>query len=274
MFHVILFCLCLFGVFGSKFVSVMEGDSVTLSVSFTETQRKEGISWKFGLREISIAEIEVSDNNIRLYEERADGRFKCRLKLDHSGSLTITDIRTTDSGVYKVFQTSTDKQLNVFKITVYARLPIPDISKVSSQNPSERSSSSNCSLLCSVLNVRDVSLSWYKGNSLLSIISVSDLNNSSISLHLECLDDSYSCVLNNPISNQTQHLNTDLCQTCSGSHGCACGFTEAVIRVVVSVLVGIAAVVVLVYDIRSRRDEQKKRMRSEIQLNTLNSDEH
>ncbi|XP_065099429.1 uncharacterized protein [Paramisgurnus dabryanus] len=274
MFHVILFCLCLFVVFGSESRLVMEGESVTLSVSLTETQRKEGISWKFGHREITIAEIEVGDNNIRLYEDRADGRLKGRLKLDHSGSLTITNTRTTDNGLYKVTQTSTDKQLSVFNINVYARLPIPDISKVFSQNPSERSSSSNCSLLCSVLNVRDVSLSWYKGNSLLSSISVSDLNKSSISLHLKCLDDSYSCVVNNPISNKTQHLNTDLCQPCSGTHGCACGFTEVVIRLVVSVLVGMAAVAVLVYEIRTRGDEQKKRMRSGIQLNTLHSDEH
>nr|XP_055074212.1 uncharacterized protein LOC129453852 isoform X2 [Misgurnus anguillicaudatus] len=107
------------GVSGSKFVSVMEGDSVTLSVSLTETQRKEGISWKFGPQKITIAEIEVGDNNMRLYEDRADGRFKGRLKLDHSGSLTITNIRTTDSGLYKVSQTSTDNQLNVFNLTVY-----------------------------------------------------------------------------------------------------------------------------------------------------------
>ncbi|XP_073718489.1 uncharacterized protein [Misgurnus anguillicaudatus] len=119
MMTIFVFALFVCGVFGSKFVSVMEGDSVTLSVSLTESQIKEGISWKFGLREITIAEIEVGDNNIRLYEERVDGRFKGRMKLDHSGSLTITNIRTTDSGLYKVTQTSTDNQLNVFNLTVY-----------------------------------------------------------------------------------------------------------------------------------------------------------
>nr|XP_055074211.1 uncharacterized protein LOC129453852 isoform X1 [Misgurnus anguillicaudatus] len=116
------------GVSGSKFVSVMEGDSVTLSVSLTETQRKEGISWKFGPQKITIAEIEVGDNNMRLYEDRADGRFKGRLKLDHSGSLTITNIRTTDSGLYKVSQTSTDNQLNVFNLTVYGVFGIEFVS--------------------------------------------------------------------------------------------------------------------------------------------------
>ncbi|KAA0711765.1 hypothetical protein E1301_Tti020882 [Triplophysa tibetana] len=65
----------------------------------------------------------------------------------------------------------------------------------------------------------DVSVSWYKGKSLLSSISVSEHSIiRSISLHLECLDDSdvYSCVINNSISTQTQDLNTDVCHKCSG----------------------------------------------------------
>ncbi|XP_056614820.1 SLAM family member 5-like isoform X1 [Triplophysa dalaica] len=213
MFFGIFICLCswsLEGVCGSEFVSVsvMEGDSVLLSVNITEAQRRDGIMWTFG----SIPIAKLKPDNKYIYYNGTDGMFRDRLKLNETGSLIITDIRIKHSGLYYITTTSEEKPFKIINITVYTRLPVPVITNSSSL---DGSSSSYCSVLCSVMDVSHVSLSWYKGKSLLSSISVSEHSNINISLHLECLDDSYTCVINNPITNQTQHLNTDVCHPCA-----------------------------------------------------------
>nr|XP_055073064.1 uncharacterized protein LOC129453025 [Misgurnus anguillicaudatus] len=214
----------------------MEGDSVTLNTNITEIQIKDEMEWMFGVESPDeiIAQFIREDKTTSFNDER----FKNHLYLNHqTGDLIITNITNKHTGLYKV---EINRQPSVifrhFNLTVYAHLPVPVIFRNSTQ-------SSNCVLLCLVYNVRDVrdlSLSWYKGNSLLSSIRFSNLDTSAF-LHLEVEyqdTNTYRCVLNNTITNQTQHLN--ITQLCS-----------AVIRLVVSALVGVAAVVVLVYDIRS-----------------------
>uniref|UniRef100_A0A673HVU8 Ig-like domain-containing protein n=1 Tax=Sinocyclocheilus rhinocerous TaxID=307959 RepID=A0A673HVU8_9TELE len=223
----------------------MEGDSVTLNNRLTEILSVDEFLWWFSYTKI-IAIIDKPTDIFDVYDDALDGIFRDRLKLNkQTGSLTITNTTMKHAGDYEQM---TNKLFAIFSLTVYARLPVPVISSNSSQCSS--SSSSYCSLVCSVVNVGHVTLSWYKGNSLLSSISVSDLSISlSLPLEVEYQDkNSYSCVLNNPISNQTRHL--DISQLYSVH---CCGSTEAVIRLVLSALVGVATVILLVYDIRSRR---------------------
>uniref|UniRef100_A0A8C1P257 Hepatocyte cell adhesion molecule-like n=1 Tax=Cyprinus carpio TaxID=7962 RepID=A0A8C1P257_CYPCA len=258
----LFFCLCswslagVFGVDAVQSVSVTEGDSVTLNV--TDIQINDEIEWRFG--QMLIAEINIKNKKSTFYDDSAAGRFRDRLKLDQTGSLIITNTRTTDSGLYTVTSSTRNTLLNTFNLSVYAQLPVPVISNISSQHSSS-SSQQNCSLLCSVVNVGHVTLSWYKGNSLLSSISVSDLSISlSLPLEVEYQDNNtYSCLVNNPIRNQTTHL--DISEHCQLHPDCihCCDTFEAVIRLVVGAVVGVAAVAVLVYDIRSTRSEQHGR---------------
>ncbi|XP_067218010.1 SLAM family member 8-like isoform X4 [Chanodichthys erythropterus] len=222
----IFICLCLWsltGVFVADAVkseSVTEGESVSLNSSFTQIHTQEEIQWKFG--DFLIAKVKKNKESV-FYNKSAAGRFRVRLKLDHqTGSLTIINSRTTDSGLYTV---SRDTTINTINLTVYAGLSVPVISRDSSS-----SSSSSCSLVCSAVNVSHVTLSWFKGNSSFSSVSVSDLSISlSLPLEVEYQDkNTYSCVINNPIRNQTRHLNiTELCHKRAGVSSLIIGLISA-----------------------------------------------
>ncbi|XP_058615737.1 uncharacterized protein LOC131529827 [Onychostoma macrolepis] len=134
MFHTFVFCcLCcwhLVGVFGVtdevKSVSVKEGDSVTLQINDTETLTGDKIEWKFGTYRTLIARIKGKTSKIF---DGLDGRFRDRLKLDNqTGSLTIMNTRTTDSGLYEVqiSSSSRSEDKHRFSVTVSGVFGVTD----------------------------------------------------------------------------------------------------------------------------------------------------
>ncbi|XDV23435.1 hypothetical protein PO909_028013 [Leuciscus waleckii] len=138
MIHTIFFHLCLWCLDDAvKSVSVMEGDYVTLNTDAAEIQRDKVIEWRFGHNDILIARINRQNNERTIYNGSADGKFRDRLKLDEkTGSLTITNTRTTDSGLYKVTSSRTETPLNTFNLTIYGEYPLLVITRFFTQCPS------------------------------------------------------------------------------------------------------------------------------------------
>ncbi len=98
-----------------KSVSVTERESVSLEI---DVNTDNEIQWRFG--HILIALLNRESGKINVFDDVLDGRFRGRLELDKTGSLTITDTRTTDSGLYKPqIISSTQTPLNTFNLTVY-----------------------------------------------------------------------------------------------------------------------------------------------------------
>ncbi len=96
-------------------MSVMEGDSVTLNTD-VKTNQQEKIKWYFN--DTRIAYINGDLSKI-CTDVQCDERFRDRLKLDHqTGSLTITNTRTTDSGVYKLVIIKGSDSEKIFNVTV------------------------------------------------------------------------------------------------------------------------------------------------------------
>ncbi|XP_039520345.1 uncharacterized protein LOC120474271 [Pimephales promelas] len=83
-----------------RMISVREGKNLIINPE-TEIQKDDLILWRFGYKDILIAEIR--GGTLKTHDDADDGRFRGRLKLDEkTGSLTITDITTEHTGKYKL----------------------------------------------------------------------------------------------------------------------------------------------------------------------------
>uniref|UniRef100_A0A671MXC1 Ig-like domain-containing protein n=1 Tax=Sinocyclocheilus anshuiensis TaxID=1608454 RepID=A0A671MXC1_9TELE len=114
------FLVCVSGVYGDRVsVSVMEGDSVTLHTG-VQTNQQEDIKWYFSGTRIAQISGELSDICTDVQCNVGTERFRDRLQLDNqTGSLTIMNINTTHSGLYKlvVLSSSGDSEM-IFGVSV------------------------------------------------------------------------------------------------------------------------------------------------------------
>ncbi len=96
-------------------VMVMEGDVVILYTADIMNQQ-DRMTWFFGVNRIAAIN---GDQSMVCTDDWCTERFRDRLKLDHqTGSLTIMNIRNTDSGEYKLKITSRNTG-NIFSVTVH-----------------------------------------------------------------------------------------------------------------------------------------------------------
>ncbi|XP_052320406.1 leucine-rich repeats and immunoglobulin-like domains protein 1 isoform X2 [Oncorhynchus keta] len=124
-------------------------------------------------------------------------RFKNRLHWNNvTGFFTLSDLQIDDSGVYSVENTDEGKTKHTFQLTVYYVLSKPQVTV---------HDNISCSVVCSVENGREVTLSWYRGGEILNQTSSTD-HNITLSLPLKVDEqnrDSYRCEAANPVSKET-----------------------------------------------------------------------
>ncbi|XP_051745169.1 uncharacterized protein LOC127509898 isoform X2 [Ctenopharyngodon idella] len=104
-------------------VSAMEGECAKLNTDISELQRDVLILWMFGPDDNLIAKADIENKRTCTYDG-SGGRFRDRLVLDRqTGSLTITNITNTDSGLYKLkIISSRETKYKRFRVTVHGKL--------------------------------------------------------------------------------------------------------------------------------------------------------
>ncbi|XDV22912.1 hypothetical protein PO909_027673, partial [Leuciscus waleckii] len=257
-------CLCFWrldGGFGDEveFVSVKEGESVSLNSGLTEMKDDDVIQWRFGDEDTLIADIDKLADRITVYDDVLDGRFRDRLNLDNqTGSLTITNTTTEHDGGYELQINSESKERFRLFVTVLESVMEGE----------------SVSLNSDLTEMKDDDKIQWRFEDENTLIAEINKRTDRITVYDDVLDGRFRDRLK--LDNQTGSLtitNTttehagDYLLMISGrlsskvfrvsvydSVHC-CGPTEAVIRLVLSALVGVATVIIVVYEIRSRRAE-------------------
>ncbi|XP_067243794.1 uncharacterized protein [Chanodichthys erythropterus] len=294
--RLVLFCSCLWrlvgGVDDAVEMILMEGDSVTLNSDLTEIKDDDQIQWMFG--NTLIAEIYKRDDRFTVYDDVLDGRFRDKLKLDdQTGSLTITDTKTEHNGDYKMQTNSTRKRFSLTVTEFVGFLSVTEGDSVTLDSGlTEMKDDDQIQWMFGNTLIAEINKEFNRFTVYDDVLDGRfrdrlKLDNQTGSLTITNTTMKHTGVYKQKSNTVNHHLflavygpyNDDFhfnfkCQTTlqitaweislkafrvsvSDSVHC-CGPTEAVIRLVLSALVGVATAIILVYDIRSRRAERDR----------------
>ncbi|CAM4661576.1 unnamed protein product [Leuciscus chuanchicus] len=241
--------------------SVMKGESVSLKSPLTEMKDYDVIQWRFEIT--LIAEINKRADRITVYDDVLDGRFRDRLKLDNqTGSLTITNTTTEHAGVYELQINSESKR---FWLAVF-----DEVKSVSVKEGDSVSLNSN------LTEMKEDEYYWVQWRFENTLIAEIDKWSDRITVYDDVLDGRFrdrlkldnqtgSLTITNTTTEHagdyklpmiTRRLSSKVFRVSVYDSVHCCGPTEAVIRLVLSALVGVATVIIVVYEIISRRAER------------------
>ncbi|KAL0161686.1 hypothetical protein M9458_045411, partial [Cirrhinus mrigala] len=103
-----------------KMKSVKEGESVTLDPGVIKNTT-DSVTWHFN--DIDITNITGGPGDMRTGDQCTHqfSEFRHRLKLDHqTGSLTITNARTTDAGLYHLEISISSRRITICSIKIFS----------------------------------------------------------------------------------------------------------------------------------------------------------
>ncbi|XP_056304171.1 uncharacterized protein LOC130216296 isoform X2 [Danio aesculapii] len=102
----------------AQFISLMEGDSVTLQTNLTEILNDDTIVWLFGPKETMICHIQRAKDFTSQYVTE-DVEFSSRVQVEQkTGSITIRNTRVRHSGEYKLTVFREKTMTKIFNVTV------------------------------------------------------------------------------------------------------------------------------------------------------------
>ncbi|XP_041839274.1 SLAM family member 5-like [Melanotaenia boesemani] len=228
-------------------VNVLEGNNVTLNSGLQELDKDHNVMWTQG-QDFSGDQIAQWKASIVTISES----YQDILQMDPTtGDLVFLRVTKSLTGFYcvKILKGREPHVLRQYHLAVYEPVSVPKITTTQTNIRAELTNDGFCYVSCSVENGPDVNLTWYQGEKQISQTSNNNIS-ISLSLPLEIVkEETYTCEANNPVSTETDSINSK--QECP-PHGSG-GNIYAVIGVVVGSVALVALIVYLIHRCINKR---------------------